>query len=66
MRYRNDTRGSYSSDLLLAASSRVALLALGLAILVSLGACKNGGDLDLTLKGSAAGKPPVVEGGKTN
>lgn len=56
----------YYSDLLLAVCLRVIFVAAGLALLASLAACKNGGDIDLTLKGTAAPKPTTVVGGPVN
>jgi hypothetical protein len=55
----------YYTDLVVATSIRLILLLSIVALMGTLAACKNGGDLDLTLKGSAAA-PPIKEVGKVN
>ncbi len=56
----------YYVDLLLSWCLRFVILTACLATMAMLAACKNGGDIDLTLKGNAAAKPPIAEVGKVN
>lgn len=66
MRTKSDVHDGYHSELLLAWCLRFILLLSGLAILATLGACKNGGDIDLTLKGSAVPKTSIERSGSVN
>lgn len=59
-----DPYPSYYADIVLATGCRLVLLLALVAVMAMLAGCKNGGDLDLTLKGSAAAPP--LEVGKVN